>query len=215
MGLMQALRKFDPYRGVKFSYYASFWIKAYILKFIMDNWHLVKVGTTQAQRKLFYNLKKEKDRLLAMGMEPGPKLLAERLQVSEKDVVEMGQRLDSHDVSLDAPLRDDTGESHMSFLASDSESVDNILADSEIKNLLAEKLMDFRRTLNDRELQILERRILAESPENTTGYGRNLWCFKGKSAAARRENKKENQGLFVGRNTGAGCHRLYFHDRQE
>ena len=105
IGLMQAIKKFDPYRGIKLSYYASFWIKAYILKFIMDNWKLVKIGTTQSQRKLFYNLKREKEKLRALGYEPGPKLLAEVLQVREEEVVEMEQRLGGWELSLDAPLR--------------------------------------------------------------------------------------------------------------
>jgi RNA polymerase sigma-32 factor len=81
VGLLQAVRKFDPYRGIKFSYYASFWIKAYMLKFIMENWKLVKIGTTQTQRKLFFNLAKERDKLMAQGFEPEPRLLAERLDV--------------------------------------------------------------------------------------------------------------------------------------
>ena len=93
LGLLRAVEKFDPYREIKFSYYASFWIKAYILKFIMENWKLVKIGTTQNQRKLFFKLSKERDRLLAQGLEPEPKLLAERLDVREDEVVEMTQRL--------------------------------------------------------------------------------------------------------------------------
>jgi len=72
VGLLQAVRKFDPYRGIKFSYYASFWIKAYMLKFIMENWKLVKIGTTQTQRKLFFNLAKERDKLISQGFEPEP-----------------------------------------------------------------------------------------------------------------------------------------------
>ena len=93
VGLLQAVRKFDPYRGIKFSYYASFWIKAYMLKFIMENWKLVKIGTTQTQRKLFFNLAKERDKLIAQGFTPEPKLLAERLDVKEKEVEEMSLRL--------------------------------------------------------------------------------------------------------------------------
>ncbi len=172
VGLMQAVRKFDPYRDVKFSYYASFWIKAYILKFIMDNWHLVRVGTTQAQRKLFYNLKKEKDRLLAEGLEPGPRLLAERMNVNERDVVEMDQRLNAWDVSLDAPVRDDgNSDAHMAFLASDEEAVDDVLAENQIRELLAEKLSEFRRTLNEREEKILDLRILTDEPATLQDMG--------------------------------------------
>ena len=87
LGLLQAVKKFDPYRGIKFSYYASFWIKAYMLKFVMDNWKLVKIGTTQSQRKLFFNLAKERDKLIAEGFSPEPRLLAERLSVKEEEVV--------------------------------------------------------------------------------------------------------------------------------
>ena len=83
IGLVQAVKKFNPYKNVKFSYYASFWIKAYILKFIMDNWRMVKIGTTQGQRKLFFRLKKEKQKLIEQGFEPKPKLLSEKLGVTE------------------------------------------------------------------------------------------------------------------------------------
>ena len=100
IGLLQAVQKFDPFRGIKFSYYASFWIKAYILKFIMDNWRLVRLGTTQAQRKLFYNLRREQEKLQAQGITPGPKLLSTRLGVSEQDVIDMSQRLDGWELSL-------------------------------------------------------------------------------------------------------------------
>jgi len=79
VGLMQAVKKFDPYRGYKLSYYASFWIKAYIIKFIMENWKLVKIGTTQVQRKLFFNLRKEKERIEAQGIEASPEVLSLRL----------------------------------------------------------------------------------------------------------------------------------------
>ncbi|MDY7037077.1 MAG: sigma-70 family RNA polymerase sigma factor, partial [Thermodesulfobacteriota bacterium] len=98
VGLLQAVRKFDPYRGIKFSYYASFWIKAYILKFIMENWKLVKIGTTQTQRKLFYNLAKEKEKLIAEGFYPEPRLLAERLDVKEEEVKDMSQRLGGREI---------------------------------------------------------------------------------------------------------------------
>ncbi|HDI78764.1 MAG TPA: sigma-70 family RNA polymerase sigma factor, partial [Desulfobacteraceae bacterium] len=101
VGLIQAVKKFDPYRGIKFSYYASFWIKAYVLKFIMENWKLVKIGTTQTQRKLFFNLAKEREKLMAQGFIPEPKLLAEKLEVKEKDVEEMSQRMGRGEISLD------------------------------------------------------------------------------------------------------------------
>ncbi len=164
IGLMQAIKKFDPYRGIKLSYYASFWIKAYILKFIMDNWKLVKIGTTQSQRKLFYNLKREKEKLRALGFEPGPKLLAEVLHVREEEVVEMEQRLGAWELSLEAPLREGSEEYHKNFIPSPEPQVEEILAESEMKALFRQKLEEFRQELNSKELDILDLRLLAEQP---------------------------------------------------
>lgn len=162
VGLMQAVKKFDPYRGYKFSYYASFWIKAYIIKFIMDNWKLVKIGTTQAQRKLFFNLRKEKERLEAQGIEASPKLLSDRLDVKESEIVEMDQRLNSWEISLDSPLKDDSEDTHKSFLPSDDLPVDEQLADLEAKSILHDKLMLFRQQLKGKEAVIFDRRLLTE-----------------------------------------------------
>ncbi len=164
IGLMHAIRKFDPYRGIKLSYYASFWIKAYILKFIMDNWKLVKIGTTQSQRKLFYNLRREKEKLRALGFEPGPKLLAEALQVREEEVIEMDQRLGGWELSLDAPLREGSDEYHKNFLPSTEPQVEELLARNELKVMFRQKLGEFRHELNGKELDILDLRLLAEKP---------------------------------------------------
>jgi len=164
IGLIQAVKKFDPFRGIKFSYYASFWIKAYVLKFIMDNWKLVKVGTTQAQRRLFYNLKKEKERLLAQGFEPTAKLLAQNLEVRESEVIEMDQRLDAWELSLDSPLREDGKNQYKDFLPADQPSVEETVAEVELKNLLKGKLVNFRKTLSGKELAIFDQRIMAEHP---------------------------------------------------
>jgi RNA polymerase sigma-32 factor len=164
IGLMHAIRKFDPYRGIKLSYYSSFWIKAYILKFIMDNWKLVKIGTTQSQRKLFYNLKREKEKLRALGFEPGPKLLAEALNVREEEVIEMDQRLGGWELSLDAPLREGSDEYHKNFLPSLEPQVEEILARAELKGMFRRKLHEFRQDLNDKEMDILDLRLLAEKP---------------------------------------------------
>ncbi len=164
IGLMQAVKKFDPYRGYKFSYYASFWIKAYIIKFIMDNWKLVKIGTTQAQRKLFFNLRKEKERLEAQGIEVSPKLLSQRLDVKESEVIEMDQRLSSWEISLDAPLDENSDDTHKAFLPADVLPVDEALADHEAKSILHDKLMRFRETLQDKEAVIFDERLIAEDP---------------------------------------------------
>jgi len=170
-GLLQALKKFDPFRGIKFSYYASFWIKAYILKFIMDNWRLVRLGTTQAQRKLFYNLSKEKEKLQAMGITPGPRLLAERMGVSEQDVIDMDQRLDSWELSLDAPVRDDSNDPHQSFLPDEQPSAEDSLVEDELRQLFHDRLMQFRETLDDKERDILDHRILSEEPLTLNDLG--------------------------------------------
>ena len=164
IGLMQAIKKFDPFRGIKFSYYASFWIKAYILKFIMDNWKLVKIGTTQAQRKLFYNLKKEKGRLLAMGIDPAPKLLSEKFQVSEKEIIEMDQRLGEWELSLDAPVSESSSENHKAFLPDKAASPEAALSQLELRTILQSKLSDFQKGLTPREKEIFEKRILTEEP---------------------------------------------------
>ena len=169
IGLMHAIRKFDPYRGIKLSYYASFWIKAYILKFIMDNWKLVKIGTTQSQRKLFYNLKREKEKLRAQGFEPGPKMLADVLNVREEEVIEMDQRLGGWELSLDAPLKNGSDEYHKNFLPSTDPQVEDILADAELKTIFRTKLEEFRSELNDKELDILDLRLLAEKPMTLPG----------------------------------------------
>ncbi|WP_449244957.1 RNA polymerase factor sigma-32 [Desulfobacca acetoxidans] len=164
IGLMQAIKKFDPYRGIKLSYYASFWIKAYILKFIMDNWKLVKIGTTQAQRKLFFSLKKEKERLRAQGYEADPKLISTRLNVKEAEVIEMDQRLGSWEFSLDAPLKSDSEELHINFLTSGETAADEHLAREEMKDIFLMRLAEFRNTLKDNERDILDLRLLAEHP---------------------------------------------------
>jgi RNA polymerase sigma-32 factor len=164
VGLLQAVRKFDPHKGIKFSYYASFWIKAYILKFIMENWKLVKIGTTQAQRKLFFNLAKEKDRLLSLGYDPEPRLLAERLDVKKDEVIEMGQRLGAWEVSLDAPVKEDAKQDYGSFLPSPEASVDEQISTRERKELLHRKLQEYRNTLSEKHRDIFDNRILAEDP---------------------------------------------------
>jgi len=164
VGLLQAVRKFDPYRGIKFSYYASFWIKAYMLKFIMENWKLVKIGTTQTQRKLFFNLAKERDKLITQGFEPEPRLLADRLDVKEKEVEEMSQRLGGGEVSINAPVGDDGKEVYGSFLPDATAAVDEQLFEKQSREVLLSKLEEYRSKLSGKELDIFDNRIMAENP---------------------------------------------------
>ncbi len=171
IGLVQAVKKFNPYKNVKFSYYASFWIKAYILKFIMDNWRMVKIGTTQGQRKLFFRLKKEKARLVEQGYDPKPKLLSERLGVSEKEVVDMDQRLANWDLSLDEPLKNDSNTERIEFINVETDSSEDRIAKKEIEEILHTKVAEFKKTLNDRELDIFVRRIFSDTPKTLQQIG--------------------------------------------
>lgn len=165
VGLVQATKKFDPYRGVKFSYYAAYWIRAYILKFIMDNWRLVKIGTTQAQRKLFFSLNKEKKFLESQGFKPEVKLLAERLNVKESEVIEMGQRMENWDVSLEAPVRSDSEDEQKNFLPHEGPGIEEMVASQEMRERLAEILAELSTRLNDKEQVILNTRLLSDEPK--------------------------------------------------
>ena len=165
VGLMRAVNKFDPDKGIKFSYYASFWIKAYILKFIMDNWRMVKIGTTQVQRKLFYNLNRERQKLIAQGFDPDAAMLSERLGVSEEQINEMDQRLASTDLSLNVPVGDDVGgATRMDFLPALGPGIEDSLAREEISGLVRDRLKGILPKLNEKELYILHHRLLNEEP---------------------------------------------------
>ena len=165
-GLIQAVKKFNPYKGVKLSSYAAWWIKAYILKYIMDNKSQVKIGTTAAQRKLFFNLKREAAKMLQEYETIDTKLLAERLDVKESEVVEMQKRLAAPDLSLDAPINadEDGGALRGSILTAEVEPADDMLANAEIKSLFGDMLVEFQRTLKGREKDIFEARLIAEEP---------------------------------------------------
>jgi len=171
LGLMQAVKKFDPYRDIRLVTYATWWIRAYILRYIMNNWRLVKIGTTQAQRKLFFNLMKEKARLESLGYEVGPKLIAHGLGVKEKEVVEMDIRLGNRELSLDEPLREDSDSPLLSIIPSNEAPIDEKLADEEVSTLLREKIAEFSKTMNERDLDILQNRILSESPKSLNAMG--------------------------------------------
>jgi RNA polymerase sigma-32 factor len=164
MGLMQAVKKYDPWKGVKLSSYAAWWIRAYIIRFVMENWRMVKLGTTQAQRKLFFNLARERQKLLARGVDPTPRLLAKNLAVEEKDVEEMTARMASEDLSLDAPVgagEDESRQTHLDRLAAPEGSPpDERLADEQLRRLFREKLEAFAGSITDeKERFIFERRL--------------------------------------------------------
>jgi RNA polymerase sigma-32 factor len=158
VGLLEAVKNFDPYRGIRFPSYAVWWIRAYMIRYIMNNWRMVKVGTTQAQRKLFFNLQKERDRLEREGFTATPKLIAERLDVREKEVVEMEQRLAARDLSVDAPVDASEDATLLDFLPGPTHTADAV-ADQEYHRLIREAANDFHRTLAGKDLVIYERRL--------------------------------------------------------
>jgi RNA polymerase sigma-32 factor len=174
IGLMEAVKNFDPFKEVRFPSYAVWWIKAYIIKYVIANWRLVKVGTTQAQRKLFFNLQKEKDRLEREGIFPTTKLLAENLDVREKDVVEMEQRLSGGDLSLDAPVADEGDATLMSVLPSEGASIEDAIFGVERALLLRTALDEFASTLTERDRSIFEKRMLAEEKETLQDLSEQL-----------------------------------------
>lgn len=168
IGLMQAVKRYDPYRGVKLSSYAAWWIRAYILRFILNNWRLVKLGTTQAQRKLFFNLRKKRAELQAMGIDPTNAEIAKQLNVPESDVAEMDVRLAASEKSLDAPVGDADGRSiaKVDMMPAAGAGPETLMADGELQALLKEKLAEFRKTLGgkDKDLAIFDLRLVADDP---------------------------------------------------
>jgi RNA polymerase sigma-32 factor len=168
IGLMQAVKRYDPYRGVKLSSYAAWWIRAYILRFILNNWRLVKLGTTQAQRKLFFNLRKKRSELQAMGIDPTNAEIAKQLNVPESDVAEMDVRLAASEKSLDAPVGDADGRAitKVDMMPAAGAGPEAAMADEELQSLLKEKLAEFRKTLvgKDKDLAIFDLRLVADDP---------------------------------------------------
>ncbi|PZR09124.1 MAG: RNA polymerase subunit sigma-70 [Archangium gephyra] len=174
IGLMQAVKKFDPERGVKLASYAAWWIRAYILRYIMDNWKMVKLGTTEAQRKLFFKLRQEQERLLKQGIEVTPKLLAERLNVTEQDVVEMDQRLGNDEMSIDAPLpgSDDERQTRADrLLPSTAAQPDETLGNQELREMFRTKLAAFAEGLNEKDRYIFDKRLTADEPMTLQDIG--------------------------------------------
>jgi len=132
---------------------------------------MVKIGTTQGQRKLFFRLKKEKQKLLEEGFNPEPKLLSQRLGVSEKEIISMDQRLDNWDLSLDEPIKEDSNTKRVDFIQVETSSTEDTVAQKEIETILHEKIDVFKKSLNNRELNIFDRRIFSDSPETLQEIG--------------------------------------------
>jgi len=165
IGLLEAVNQFDPFRGIRFPSYAAYWVRAYILRYLINNIRLVKVGTTQAQRKLFFNLQKEKDKLESEGFSPEAKLLASRLGVKESEVIEMEQRLALPDLSVDAPVRagEDSSDYH-GIISDNAPSLESQVADSQFAATLRATVEEFKKTLRERERVIIDKRLFTEDP---------------------------------------------------
>jgi len=175
VGLLQATQRFDPYKGVKLSSYAVYWIRAYILKYILDNIRMVRLGKTRAERKLFFRLNKERRELERRGFDVEPKLLAERLDVSEGDVIDMQQRLSEGEVSLNAPVRRDGQGAEIGDLVSGGPpSAEEQVGDAQMRVVFLERVRDFAQGLDERERRILDERILAEEPRTLQELGRDF-----------------------------------------
>jgi RNA polymerase sigma-32 factor len=171
-GLIQAVNRFNPYRGVKLSTYSAWWIRAYILKFLMDNKSLVRIGTTDAQRKLFFRLRAEAERMYALTQRFDARLLAEKIGVKESEVVEMNQRLSKGDVSLDTPVYEDqAGTRQVDFLEDEDQAVDERIAHEQLLSLLREQTAMIEKELNERDLYIFRNRILADEPVTLQDVG--------------------------------------------
>ena len=168
VGLMQAVKRFEPEKGFRLATYAMWWIKAAIQEYILRSWSLVKMGTTANQKKLFFNLRKAKSRISALedgDMRPDQvKIIAKRLGVGKQDVIDMNRRL-SGDASLNAPIREegDSGE-WQDWLVDDSESQESVLAEHEQLSTRRKALSEALSVLNDRERRIFEARRLADEP---------------------------------------------------
>ena len=165
LGLLQAVERFDPERGTRLQTYAAWWIKAYILKFLLDNSRMVKIGTTNSRRTILMNLNREKRELEARGIVPTYRQLAENLGVNERDLMEVEQGMSGSDISLDAPFGDDGDARYIDTLSSIEQSVDEKIVQGEFRELLEKKLADFTAALTTRDREIMIRRLTAEDPE--------------------------------------------------
>jgi len=180
VGLMEALKKYDPYRGVRFSSYAQYWIRAMILRFLMDNYRMVRLGTTRAGRKLFFQLKKERDRMIEMGLTPSTKDLAEALSVSESEVAIMDQHLRAPALSMHSPDSGDTGQIlEESVSNEDQVATDDEAAQNQFGELLQDQLKLFRGQLkSEREEAIWDERLTAKDPLSLSALGRRFGLTK-------------------------------------
>lgn len=181
VGLVEALRRYDPYREIRFSSYAQYWIRAMILRFLLDNFRLVRLGSTRAGRKLFFQLQKERDRLMQEGLAASPKLLAERLGVSEDEVHAVDQHMRAPALSLHGPASDDENGRSLAEIVPQKDAIDpeEATSQAEFGGMVKEKLDAFAETLHDeRERMIWERRMVAADPVSLSELGEEFQVSK-------------------------------------
>ena len=174
MGLMQAVKKYDPYRGVRFSSYAAWWIRAYIIRYIMNNTRMVKLGTTQAQRTLYFQMGKERERLRRLGIEPDSKTIAKSLKVKESEVEEMSMRLSSGDLSLETPRGPEGDYTLLDTIPALQPDTETRVADAQVRSVYLEKLSEFVSGLADRDRKIFTMRWMRDEPLTLQEVGEKL-----------------------------------------
>jgi RNA polymerase sigma-32 factor len=212
VGLVEAVRRFDPFKGAKFSTYATFWIRAYMLRYLLEHSRMVRISRTRVGRKLFFRLSKEREKLRAQGIEPGPKLLAERLGVGQSELEEVVRHMDQSEVRLDAPMYTDdaSGGTVLDALGAEAESPEALTYRREFDAEVSGALESFAETLKDPREQVAWREhLMAEEPASLSELGARFGVTKqrmGQIVAGLRKRLKEHLIETLGPDVQLGYH---------